>query len=185
MDQQPISPAVNTLRNVIRNTVTAMNWTYHEGTQPMPRLQWRAGRNQMQHFTGLALDVILHAGIPHHRILAHHLFALFAQHQPSMQWLTMIYEDVCLVPRGRTLQVQPYPDPNRRHFTHIHIDWYRPSVVHGETVQVTPESQNVGFQNSLRQDLSKLNNLWSSNLLTLINLRETPLGMYVLGNIGI
>jgi hypothetical protein len=182
MNQQPISPAVNALRNVVRSSVTSMHWSYNVAGQPTSRLQWRAGEGQMQHLTGLALDIILYAAVPHHRVLAHHLFSLFAQHQTSMQWLTMIYEDVCLVPRGGTLQPQPYPDPHRRHFTHIHIDWYRPNVVHGETVQVTPESQNTGFQASLRQDLMELNNLWSNNLLSPVNLRETPLGLYVLGN---
>ncbi|NJM52438.1 MAG: hypothetical protein HC846_03000 [Blastocatellia bacterium] len=101
-----------------------------------------------------------------------------------MRWLTMIYEDVCLVPRGGTIQVQNYPDPRRRHYTHIHIDWYRPNVVQGETVQVTPESQNAGFEPVLRHDLAELNGLWSSNQLSALDLRQVPLGMYVMENVG-
>ncbi|NJM52439.1 MAG: hypothetical protein HC846_03005 [Blastocatellia bacterium] len=83
MNQQPISPAVDALKNVIRNTVTAMNWSYQAGEETLTRLQWRAGRGQMQHFTGLALDIVLYASVTNQRILAHHLFALLPDINPQ------------------------------------------------------------------------------------------------------
>ena len=137
----------------------------------------------MQHFTGLALDIVLHIAVSRHRILAHHLVATFVTRQAEMQWTNLIYEQDSFVGRSGRVSYQPYLG-NSRHNSHIHIDWYRPNVVRGETVNLPPESNATGFGESMRADLVELNRLWNSNLLGLLNLRTDPLGMSVMRNVG-
>ena len=185
MNQLAPSPAVRTLKNLLRSTVPELNQLYreHDGTMT-PRIQWRAGRSQMQHFTGLALDIILHIGVSRHRILAHHLVAAFVMNQAAMQWTNLIYEHDSFTGRGGgRVSYHPYLG-NSRHNTHIHIDWYRPNVVQGEIVNLPSESNTTGFGESMRADLVELNRLWSNNLLGLLNLRTDPLGMAVMRNTG-
>jgi hypothetical protein len=184
MNQRPITPAVNLLRETILNTITSRDWSYREENENRTRLQWRAGCGQKQHLTGMALDIILYSRAINQKVLAHNLFALFARYQPVMRWVTMIYEDVCLVARGGTLEVQTYFDKERRHYTHLHIDWYRPNSVQGETVTPTPESQSIGFDQQLRPHLIEMNQRLASNQLSPLNLRQIPLGLYQFENVG-
>jgi hypothetical protein len=184
MNQHAQCPAVRTLKNLLRSTIPELNQNYreHDGTMS-PRLQWRAGREQMQHFTGLALDIILHIGVSRHRFLANNLVAAFVMNQAAMQWTNLIYEHDSFTGRGGNVSYHPYLG-NSRHNTHIHIDWYRPNVVQGENVNLPSESNATGFGESMRTDLVELNRMWNNNLLGLLNLRTDPLGMSVMRNVG-
>jgi len=184
MNQRPPCPAVRTLRDLLRSAIPELNQSYHEHDgSTAPRVQWRAGSGQMEHFTGLALDIVLHIGVARHRILAHHLVATFVMRQAEMQWFNLIYEHDSFVGRGGRVSYHPYLG-NSRHNTHIHIDWYRSNVVQGENVNLPPESNITGFGEAMRAELVELNRLWSNNLLNLLNLRTDPLGMSVMRNVG-
>jgi hypothetical protein len=154
----------------LQSSIPFLNATYreHNGAH-LPRVQWRAGGGLNRHDAGLALDIILFANVERERILAENIVVMLNDNQPSMNWLSLIYEDVVISGNG----VTRHYTQDRKHFTHIHIDWMRYELYlqSGKTrIPWSAEAYTRGFSASLSAELRLLNNDWESGQLSRVNL---------------
>ncbi len=171
---QPPCPAVRELMATLRASVPFLNSTYpeHNGQQ-FPRLQWRKDGTLNRHDAGLALDIILFANVERERILAENLVWAFADHQSEMQWRSVIYKDVAISGSG----VPVHYMQDRRHFTHVHIDWFDYGLytgTGGTSIPWPPEAHTGGFGAILGPDLQGLSDDWDGGQLASVDLMHLP-----------
>ncbi|HMS41155.1 MAG TPA: hypothetical protein PKE69_13070 [Pyrinomonadaceae bacterium] len=181
IEQQRPSPAVNALMRELGATIPMLTQTYQDVRGRLPRLQYKSGGTS--HLIGIALDVVLHKRVPNHRILAHHLVALFVRYADQMRWSQIIYEQSNWVRRGNSVQYLIYTRDSR-HDSHIHIDWWKTGAIEGNTINIPANANITGFAQTMRNDLLQVSNLWSNNQLTILDLPTDPLSMRLVQTVG-
>ena len=136
--QQPISPAVQTLITVLKETIPHMNERY----KGMVRLQpWgKATDTTGPHVEGVALDIFLHFDDGYDKSIADQLIPVLLRQQATMGWDYMIYFDRHWDAQGN----ESRPKDEKKiedHRSHIHIQWTK------------PQSAQTGFQQALTDDI--------------------------------
>ncbi|MGA9994109.1 MAG: hypothetical protein WBP93_01790 [Pyrinomonadaceae bacterium] len=167
-------PAVRELKRALRGSIPYLAGTYREHNgEHLTRLQWRKDGTLNRHDAGLALDIILFASVPSERVLAENLVTIFLDFHNEMRWLSIIYENVAFSSRGIPgLYLQ-----DRRHYTHIHIDWFSFNLyerAHRRSIPWPAEANTSGFSALLSGALVELNAQWSRNALSSMDLMHIP-----------
>ena len=126
-------PSVLTLKENLENNIPFLKGKYTE-VNDSKQLRLQAGRDGgfNRHDAGLALDIFLFAmewrkdktiDWKNERILGQHLVKGFVDIRMHMNWTELIYEQTIFrhEPDSWDYTTKAYGD--KKHYTHIHIDW--------------------------------------------------------------
>jgi hypothetical protein len=150
-------PAINELMKALSDRFPVLAGTYLEKSTKPPSLQARLQAapgthnspdydpNTDPHVSGLALDIILFAGVPLEKSLAENLVDVFVAHKDQMKWSAVIYNWATTDDFGGP---KPYTGRNK-HDTHIHIQW------------PASRANTIGFTSSIADDLDELAGAWA------------------------
>jgi hypothetical protein len=172
-------PAVRTLSNALRTSIPFLGGAYKEWSGgSLLRLQTTGNpRHQM----GICLDIILFCsgGLSadksvdweQEKKLGENLVRAFVDLKDEMKWTEIIFQDRFF---WEPEYYQHYGQ-DRRHFTHIHIDWMTNSLKgkgksENEIIASSPQSDNTGFSASLSARLNQINQKWNDGQLSGIDL---------------
>jgi hypothetical protein len=172
-------PAVKALAHALRTSIPFFAGTYKEwnGSSQF-RLQTSGNpRHQM----GVCLDIILFcsAGLnpdksldwESEKKLGENLVRAFVDLKDEMKWTEIIFQDrLFWEPEYYTRY-----GADRKHFTHIHIDWMTNSLkgkgkTEEDIITNSPQANTTSFAASLNARLGRINEQWNSGSLSGINL---------------
>jgi hypothetical protein len=171
-------PAVRTLELAVRTSIPFLGGTYKEANgKGLSRLQ--VGGNP-RHQLGVCLDIILFC-MPWksdesvdwktEKRLGENLVRAFVDLKDVMKWTEIIFQD--------RLYWEPeyykYYGADRKHFTHIHIDWMTNSLKgkgksEDEIIKNSPQANNTSFAAALTAKLNQINQQLNGGQLTGIDL---------------
>lgn len=176
-------PAVLTLDRAIRATIPYLTGTYLEwnGTKP-ERLQIPGNpRHQM----GVCLDLILFSDSSMSRdksldfrmekALAENIVKAFIDLKSEMRWTEIILQDRLF---WEPEYYRHYGD-DRKHFTHIHIDWMTNSLkghnkTEAEVLAGSPQKDETGFYASVVSRLTLINSQFTAGALPSVHIATIP-----------
>jgi len=172
-------PAVRTLDQALRTSIPFFAGTYKEwGGKSFPRLQTSGNP---RHQLGVCLDIILfcEAGLSAdksvdweaEKTLGENLVRAFVDLKDQMKWTEIIFQDRFFWEP----EYYRHYGQDRKHFTHIHIDWMTNSLKgkgksEDEIIDNSPQSDNTSFAAALTGRLVQINQRWTAGLLSGINL---------------
>lgn len=170
-----LSPAIITLDNTLKSSIPFLKGKYKESKGSLPRTQTTTGALYDRHATGLAIDIILFAtkctndtSVDHvnEKKLGENLVKIFLDLKDSMKWTELIYMDrfFWLPDRYESWT------KDRKHFTHIHIDWMTNSYKGKEKpldfiVDNSPQGKTTEFAAKLSARLNQVNEMWENKTL--------------------
>jgi hypothetical protein len=171
-------PAVRTLDSVLRTSIPFLGGTYKEATGTMlPRLQTSGNpRHQM----GICLDIILFCspwsfdkGVEweKEKKLGENLVRAFVDLKNEMKWTEIIFQDrLFWEPEYYT-----HYGADRKHFTHIHIDWMANSLkgkgkAENDIIANSTQANNASFSADLSGRLNRINQQHNNDQLPSLNL---------------
>jgi len=171
-------PAVRTLEAALRTSIPFLGGTYKEPNgSSMARLQISGNP---RHQLGVCLDIILFCtpwgydksvDWEKEKKLGEHLVRAFVDLKDEMKWTEIIFQD--------RLFWEPeyyiHYGADRKHFTHIHIDWMTNSLKgtgksEGDIIANSPQANTTGFAAALSGRLNTISQQFNSDLLSSINL---------------
>lgn len=175
---RPACPAVRTLDSTLRTSIPFLNGTYKEanGTS-LGRLQVSGNP---RHQIGVCLDIILFSApwpfdksvdYQAEKKLGENLVRAFIDFKEPMQWTEMIFQD--------RLFWEPeyyiHYGADRKHFTHIHIDWMTNSLKgkgksEEDIIANSPRANTDNFSSAIAGRLNELNQLFTNDGLSTINI---------------
>jgi hypothetical protein len=171
-------PAVRTLDLTLRQSIPFLAGNYKESNgKELSRLQVSGNP---RHQLGVCLDVILFsAPWPYDKSvdwatekrLGENIVRAFVDLKDSMKWTEIIFQDrLFWEPEYYT-----HYGADRKHFTHIHIDWMTNSLKgkgksEDEIITNSPLANTTSFSAALASKLSQINQQFESDQLSDINL---------------
>lgn len=175
-------PAVRTLDLALRSSIPFLGGTYTEanGTS-LSRLQISGNpRHQM----GVCLDIILFSAPwsydksvdwQKEKALGENLVRAFVDLKDAMKWTEIIFQDRLFWEP----EYYKYYGADRKHFTHIHIDWMTNSLKgkgksEDEIIKNSPQANNTSFTAPLTARLDRINQQFNNGQLSAINLATIP-----------
>lgn len=179
-------PAVMTLKNCLEQTVPFLTGQYTESNDSQQsRLQQGRDGGFNRHDAGLALDIFLFAeqwykdkklDWKNEKILGEHLVKAFVDYRNQMNWTEIIFQDVIFrhEPDDFNYKSGSYAE-NRKHYTHIHIDWMDNSlkgVIKNPPIPWSAQAKLTQFSSSLMTRLTEVNEKWQKGYLSSMDLKS-------------
>jgi hypothetical protein len=178
-------PAVITLQSALKTSIPFLAGTYQEWNKStQARLQVSGNpRHQM----GVCLDIILfcEAGLSgdktvdwkSEKLLGENLVKLFVDLKDDMKWTEIIFQDRLFWEP----QYYKHYGGDRKHFTHIHIDWMTNGLkgqnkTEAEVLTGSPQKNTTGFSSALMGRLSLINQQFTGGTLSGVTLATIPKG---------
>lgn len=172
-------PAVRTLETALRTSIPFLAGSYKEWNGSIgSRLQVPGNP---RHQLGVCLDIILFCapGLnpdksldwEAEKKLGENIVRAFVDLKDGMKWTEIIFQD--------RLFWEPeyyiHYGADRKHFTHIHIDWMTNSLKgkgksEEEIITNSPQANTTGFSASVAARLNTINQQWNAGQLSGINL---------------
>jgi hypothetical protein len=171
-------PAVKTLDAVLRTSIPILGGTYKEVNRTsLGRLQTSGNP---RHQLGVCLDIILFCtpwsfdksvDWEREKKLGENLVRAFVDLKDEMKWTEVIFQDRLFWEPEYYMRY----GADRKHFTHIHIDWMTNSLKgkgksEDEIITGSPQASTTGFSGALAGRLSRINQQFNSGILPGINL---------------
>jgi hypothetical protein len=171
-------PAVKTLDSALRNSIPFLGGTYKEvnGTS-LGRLQTSGNP---RHQLGLCLDIILFCtpwsadksvDWQKEKKLGENLVRAFVDLKDVMKWTEIIFQDRLFWEPEYYIRY----GADRKHFTHIHIDWMTNSLKgkgksEADIIANSPQANHTSFSSELAGRLFRINQQFTGDHLASINL---------------
>ena len=176
-------PAVKTLELALKTSIPFLAGTYKEWNgSTQARLQITGNpRHQM----GVCLDVILfcEAGLSAdktvdwktEKVLGENIVKAFVDLKADMQWTEIIFQDRLFWEP----QYYKHYGADRKHFSHIHIDWMTNSLKgldksEADVLSGSPQKDTTGFYSALALRLGLINTQYTSGSLVGLNVATIP-----------
>ena len=172
-------PAVKALDLALRTAIPLLGGSFEEpGGKSSRRLQ--TGGNP-RHQLGVCLDILLFAqdwsmydksvDWQREKILGENLVQIFIDLKVEMEWTEIIYQDRLFWEP----EYYKHYGADRKHFTHIHIDWMTNSLKgkgksEDKIIKNSPQANNTRFSAPLAARLNQINRQWDNNQLSQIDL---------------
>lgn len=171
-------PAVKTLDLALKTSIPFLGGTYKESNgKSFPRLQISGNP---RHQLGVCLDIILFAsaGSPDKSVdwetekkMGENLVRAFIDLKDEMKWTEIIFQDRLFWEP----EYYKFYGADRKHFTHIHIDWMTNSLKgkgksEDEIIKNSPQANTTGFSASLTSRLTQINEKFNNSRLSGIDL---------------
>jgi len=175
--------AVNTLQLALKSSIPFLGGTYKEWNgSTQSRLQISGNpRHQM----GVCLDIILfcEAGLSGdktvdwktEKVLGENIVKAFVDLKADMKWTEIIFQDRLFWEP----EYYKHYGADRKHFTHIHIDWMTNGLkghdkTEAEVLSGSPQKDTTGFSGALTTRLSLINLQYTGGTLAGLNVATIP-----------
>lgn len=179
-------PAVITLKSCLEQSIPFLKGTYIESDgSRQARLQQGRDGGFNRHDAGLALDIFLFAAQWYkdkkldwqsEKILGEHIVKAFVDYRNQMNWTEIIFQDVIFKhePGDFNYKSGDYK-ANRKHYTHIHIDWMDNSlkgVIKNPPIPWSAQAKAAQFSGALQSRLEEVNEKWRKGYLSSMSLKN-------------